>query len=527
MGLRARIAAAVASAVLTPLAFPAVDLGFLGWLSVAPLLIALRRSPPLGAAGLGLLFGCGLAGGVFHWLGLLATMTVATTVVMYVGFGLYYAAFGLLYNRLASLPAVWVLLGAPALWVALEYARASLSFLALPWNLLGHSQYRYLPVIQVADVTGVSGISFLMVMTNQLASQLAERLARRPTSPAQARARHAIWRPNLLIVAVILFLTLVYGLYRQAAPDGSERVRVAVVQANVLARDGMSSREQVGHLRAYDRLTREGARERPDLVVWPSSSLPGPLDSRIVSFVVTRLVRDVGIPLLAGGAGGDKLAPARDGVRPYSNTEFLVAPSGRVEAQYSKIRLTPFNEYVPLRGTIPWPRWLTTMKDSFVAGVEYTLFRVGEARFGAPICWENTFPDLFRRFVRDGANLMVSVTNEGFLGETAGPHQTLAMNVFRAVENRVAVVRAATTGVSAFIDARGRIVRRVADAQGRDVSVAGVIVWDVPLATTRSFYTQHGDVFAMGATGFAAVLLLAALLARRPHVVAGAVEPAT
>ena len=129
-------------------------------------------------------------------------------------------------------------------------------------------------------------------------------------------------------------------------------------------------------------------------------------------------------------------------------------------------------------------------------GDRYTLFQVGKARFGTPICWENEFPDVYRRFVREGANFMVTVTNESAFGANAGPYQTLAMNAFKAVENRVAIARAATTGVSAFIDSRGRIVSRVKDRDGRDLYVAGILLWDVPLADEKSFYTLHGDLFA-------------------------------
>jgi apolipoprotein N-acyltransferase len=156
---------------------------------------------------------------------------------------------------------------------------------------------------------------------------------------------------------------------------------------------------------------------------------------------------------------------------------------------------------------------MTAMKDSFVPGTEYTLFQIPGGVFGTPICWENTFPDLFRRFVRDGAQFMVSVTNEGFFGSTAAPHQTLAMNVFRAVENRVAIARAATTGVSAFISPKGEVLDRIRDGNGKDVFVSGVLVGDLPLAHRKAVYTTYGDVFAHIATGVAVASVLAAGLA--------------
>lgn len=507
------LALPVASALLVTLSFPSFDVGVLAWFALAPLLFALRQGRVPLAAAVGFLFGILQAGGVFYWLGGIASMTPATTLLLYVSFGAYYLLFGALYRLVSTATGSWIILAAPALWVALEYVRANLSFLAFPWNLVGHSQYRYLAVIQIADLTGVFGISFLVVMANQLASQAPDVFATRATSGALPGGR-VNWPAHLLTVVTLVMLTLGYGWWRLAAPQGGERVRVALVQANVLARPNMSLAEQAEHLRAYELLTREASKSGPDLIVWPSSSLPAPFRFRLVSLYVTRLARETGTYLLVGGAGGDKLAPARDGQRPYSNSEFLISPSGVLEGQYNKVRLTPFNEYVPLKA-IPWPRWIITLKDSFVPGTEYRLFQLSRARFGAPICWENTFPDLFRRFVREGARFMVSVTNEGFFGSTSAPHQTLAMNVFRAVENRVAVVRSATTGVSAFIDPTGGIVARVSNADGKDLFVAGFLVRDVPLSTRTTLYTEYGDVFAYAVMGIAALPLLTCLLGPR------------
>lgn len=491
------------SGLLATLSLPSFDLGFLAWVALAPLLFALRQRGFAAGAGFGFLFGWVFGAGSFYWLNTVADMTPFRFCLLVAGFGLYYLLFGLLYTLASRSIGSWIILGGPVLWVALEYARASLSFLALPWNFLSHSQYRYLPLIQIADLTGAYGISFLIVMANQVVSQL----------PDLRGARRWRWRPQLLALALLLLATLLYGWQKLAAPaqDG-RRVRVALVQANVLSRSRMSPKDQILHLAAYDRLTREAAKEKPDLIVWPSSSLPGPISFWIIRLYVNDVAHRAGAPILVGGAGGDKFAPPHDAYLPYSNSELLISPSGRLEAQYNKLHLTPFTEYVPLHGAIRWPRWITSLERSFVPGEGYTLFEVAGARFGAPICWENAFPDLFRRFVREGADFMASVTNEAAFG-LAGPYQALAMNVFRAVENRVTIGRAATTGVSAFIDPRGAIVERVTDGNGRDLSIPGFLVRDVPLAKRRTFYTLHGDVFAQAAAGAAALILALSVLA--------------
>lgn len=489
----------VLSAVLATLSLPSFDLGFLAWIALAPLLFALRQRGLLASAALGWLFGYAFGVGSFFWITTIPDLNPLRFALLMAVFSLYYLAFGFSYALATRAIGSWIILGGPALGVTLEYARCSFSFLAYPWNFLAHSQHQTLPVIQIGDVTGVYGVTFVLLMANQLASQLPDLLA--------ARKWH--WRAQSAALGLALAATLVYGWHKMAAPrQPGAHLRVALVQANITARNGMSVKEQVKHLAAYERLTREAAKEKPELIVWPSSSLPGPINFWMIRRYVANVARDARTTLLVGGAGGDKFAPPREGLLPYSNSEFLISPAGQLEGQYNKIRLTPFNEQVPLQGVIKLPRWLTTLDKSFVPGDAYTLFRVSNARFGAPICWENNFPDVFRRFVLDGANFMVSVTNESVFGPTSGPHQTLAMNVFRAVENRVAIARAATTGVSAFIDPHGRIVSRVTDAAGADMFVSGVLAWDVPLSEQKTLYTRYGDAFAQAVSLAAALMLL-------------------
>lgn len=512
------------SGFLTILSLPSFDLGFLAWFSLAPLLFALRQRGPRGATALGFLFGYVLGGGTFYWLNTIPFVTPFRFHLMVAAFSLYYLVFGLLYNLTSRAMGSWVIVGGPALWVALEYARANLGFIALPWNFLGHSQYRYLPVIQIADLTGLYGISFLVAMANQFLSQLLDLFA----------GRRWPWRAHAFALGLVLATTLLYGWHKLAAPEEGEHLRVALVQANLLARRHMSVKDQMAHLRTYEELTKEAAKQNPQLIVWPSSSLPGPISFWIVRLYINDVAHRAGAYLLVGGAGGDKFGAPRDGYLPYSNSEFLISPSGRLEGQYDKIHLTPFSEYIPLYGKVRWPRAITSLERSFVPGETYTLFQVSQARFGAPICWESMFPDLFRRFVLDGAQFMVNVTNEGAFGATSAPHQTLAMNVFRAVENRVTIVRAATTGVSAFIDPKGEIVARITDGNGKDLFVSGVLVWDVSLSNKRTLYTLYGDVFANASiAAFLLIVLMSGVVRRygggrtrpRPDRVHGPEEP--
>jgi len=477
---------AALSGVLATVALPAYCQHWLAWIALVPLLYALRRASLPGAAVLGFVFGAALGGASFFWVLGIPDLKARHFALMVVVFSVYYVGFGVLYALAHRRLSAWLVLIAPALWVACEYARGNFFFLAYPWNFLAHSQHDNLALIQIADITGAYGVSFVLVAVNELASELVD------------RQRVAHWRLPAAATAALVGATLIYGWHSLATDlPAAGTLRVAIVQANVTAKNGMSVNEQMRHLAAYEQLTRIAVAQKPQLIVWPSSSLPGPLSYWMIGLMVSDIAGRAGAPLLVGGAGGDKFAPARDGERPFSNSEFLVSTAGIMEARYDKVRLTPFNEEVPLQGTVRWPSWLTGVQKGFVRGDAYTVFHVGDARFGSPICWENAFPDVFRRFVAAGANFMVSVTNEAVFGASSGPYQTIAMNVFRAVENRVTVARAATTGVSAFIDSRGRVLERVIDASGNDLYVRGLLVRDVPLGQATTFYTRYGDAFAM------------------------------
>jgi apolipoprotein N-acyltransferase len=386
----------------------------------------------------------------------------------------------------------------------------------MPWNLLGHSQYRYFPVIQIADITGVYGISFLIFMVNQWVSEIPDLFRIRKEDPSKrtiGNLHRMKWVIHSLMIALALGFTFFYGWHRLSEADSTRYLRVALIQANLLARNYMPVKEQVVHLNMYRQLTVKALQERPDLIVWPASSLPAPISSRLVRFVTARLARETGSYLLVGGSGHEKDKERQEGDLPYSNSEFLISPYGHLERQYNKIRLLAFNEYLPLQGIFRWPKWVTTIQGSFIPGNEYTLFQVSGATFGAPICWENMFPDFFRRFVKDGADFMVSVTNEGFFGPPSAPYyQSLAINVFRAVENRVAIVRSATTGVSCVIHTNGKIIERIRDGNGKDLGVSGFLLRDIPLSNKKTFYTLYGDIFAYITIGLAILVILVSLI---------------
>ncbi len=172
--------------------------------------------------------------------------------------------------------------------------------------------------------------------------------------------------------------------------------------------------------------------------------------------------------------------------------------NGRIAGSYRKIKLLPFREYVPLEGYFPWPNWFVPKGGNYIPGSEYSLFFLGEHRFGVVICWENVYSGLFREFVQGGAQFMFNLTNEAALESPTASRQLLSMSVFRAVENKIALLRCANTGISAMIEPTGHIRSKVVDSAGVDTFVSGVLTDYVPVSSgKRTFYTRYGNVFGI------------------------------
>jgi apolipoprotein N-acyltransferase len=289
---------------------------------------------------------------------------------------------------------------------------------------------------------------------------------------------------------------------------------VALVQGNIdqgVTADPTSARDR---LRIYGELSRRAA-PGVRLVVWPEGAVPvyrGEEPAVLAS--LTTLAATVDRPLLVGTADAE---PARaPGERPrspleasasppearYLNTALLVSGAG-VSARYDKMHLVPFGEYVPLKRLLLFVDAVAAELRDMSPGRTTTVFPLAGAPFGTVICYEVIFPSLFRRFVAEGATFMLNLTNDAWVGDSSGPLQHLAMVPLRAVENRVAVGRAANTGVSALVAPSGAIVEAL--PLGR----RGSLHVEVPLTAGGTFYTRHGDWFAHAMSAVSAAALAA------------------
>ena len=492
------------SAALLVSVFPALSLHSLAWVALGPVLIVIRTGSRSMAAVSSLLAGYLFFAVHLKWGLELEDFNRYNYAVGLLGFSWYFGVFGFAAHYCQRKAPRWNVLIFPCLWAVLEYVRSHIGFLSITWGILGYSQYSVLPVARISRITGVYGVSFLIVAVNAV---LAEGVLSVLPLGNRARDREAAIRPapdrkiHGIVFASLFVLFSVFSLLSSdRAGNRNPSLNVALVQGNIYMEDS-TNRDKSDHVfEVYQRLTRAVFPSRPDLIIWPSSSIPGtiPYESDWV-VKLGNLARESTAYLLIGSSGFDKFNPEQRKVRRLANSAFLFSPEGKIIGKYDKIRLLPFDEYVPLRGIIRWPSWVVSpdMLDHY-PGKELTVFRTDKSRFGVLICWENMFPDMFRELSAKGVDFMVEMTNEGWTHSLIGHQQMLPMYIFRAIENHVSIARTASTGMSGIISPDGEILGRVQGPDGKDVDVQGWFAGQIPLSSQRTFYTRYGDCFVFG-----------------------------
>jgi apolipoprotein N-acyltransferase len=416
-----------------------------------------------------------------------------------------------------------------------------LSFLALPWAFLAHSQYQYPVVIQVASLSGTYGISFLIVMVNAALvaiiypflfkfsdNQISPNLplpkggvissrGRATTTPPLTKGEKGVFgidrgrKALVATTALLIVLVFTYGQLTLAKPIVGKMVKVSLVQGNIEQEKKWDSKYAQEIMKTYADLTQETAKDQPALIVWPETATPWSItqDARLQA-EVRNIAKRAGAYLLLGSSQHQKFASKEKKGFKYFNSAFLIPSEANTtrNQRYDKIRLFPFGEYLPYRDIIPWSLIKAAALDNYTPGKEFTVFEHPDFRFGAVICWENIFPDLVRQIVKRGAQCIFNLTNEAHFGKTAAPYQLVSMCVFRAVENRIFVARCANTGISCIIDPYGRIVDRVKDERGQDIFIRGKLSgWVIPL-DSKTIYTQYGDLLVWVAIFGSLVMLV-------------------
>lgn len=514
---RMDIGLACVSATLLVLSFPKCDFSVLAWISVTPLLVALEGKRLRAAFLLSSITGLLFFPGIFYWIWSVDVFSLFDFLLLAVYLSQYVSLWGVGLTWVRKRTDYSLALIAPSLWVTLEYVRAHFFFLGAPWMLLGHSQHGHPFLIQGTAWTGVYGLSFLIVLVNAAIAEVVHYCRLRASLPPgmqEIRGLRPLFPlPSVATASAFVIATVLYGTFVLSRASGGEHVTVAVVQGNIPQEQKWQSASRQAILDRYASLTKQAAQQTPTLIVWPETAVPGDVQrASALRQQVGQIAIDAHAHLLVGS--GEKARVNTQASSPqYYNSLVFFSPEGRIEGYYRKIALLPFAEYIPLRSVVVrWPTVIAATMGDFLPGDRYTLFTVGQVAFGGVICWETIFPDLFRKFVQHGARFMVNATNEAWFGETAAPYQFLAMSVFRAAENRIALVRATNTGISALIDPFGRVMKRLQDSTQKELFIEGVLVGDIVLSQEKTFYTQYGDLFTFCQVAACASLLLLAWL---------------
>ncbi|MDA8244999.1 MAG: apolipoprotein N-acyltransferase [Elusimicrobia bacterium] len=488
-----------ATSLLLVLSYPKFDQGWLAWGALAPLAYYLLKSQTFKSAALG-----GLACGFLSYLGILywiyPTMRAGGVGPLASALGLALlallmsleflavSAYGYWLKR-AGLKA-WPYLFAAG-WFVLEYGKVLLSSKAVwfPWFMLGYTQWDYKPLIQIASVTGVYGLSAALCFTGSLAGALLARDLR----PAARALR-------FLPAAAVFGLLFVYG--RSALNAAKElrpvrEVKAVLLQPSVDQYAKWDPSEE-GNIEARISGLLAGAKGA-ELAVWPENALPCWIDDPACAAWLKKAAS-------GSGAGASLVGSVSKGEGKHVSA-YLLDSSGAITASYDKRQLVPFGEYVPLRDFLGGFVKPVAELGEFEPGArEQGLMGLSGLHIGAAICYESIFPYLFADDARAGADLFVNITNDGWYLDTAAPYQHFIVNIFRAVENRRSVARAANNGISGVIDPWGRVLAKT----GLDERAALAAV--VPVYDIKAFFPEHGGRLALGAALAVSAFLLALLL---------------
>lgn len=489
----------IVSGLLLAWSFPSAGWGGLAWLALVPLLASLHHAQNRSQAmGFGLITGIVFFCFSIHWLtnvsfvGWLIVVLMESVFIMVFA---WLAYIGIKSSNHAFFKVLWIALA----WTITEFLRSEMPVFGFGWNLLAYSQSSYVPVIQVANIVGAYGLGFLIVSVN--ASIFYAWFGRKDRGEALG-----------LLAMVVLIVAGIwgYGKTMLARPfEPKEYLRVSVLQGNIpqSVKWELMAKEKI--LAIYEKLTQLAALEQTDLVIWPEAAFPGYFNRDLQAERISRLAQGIETPLLIGGLEWES-------EKESYNSAYFLNKDGTPGQRYDKLRLVPFGEYIPMEYFFGW---LTPIANAlgisdFNAGTEEVVFRWAREDwpFGVLICFEDVFTDLARHLADRDARFLVVITNDAWFGKTGAPFQHLQASIFRAAENGVAVVRAANTGVSAFISHQGRVLATVKDPRGDEIFVMGQKTLDLPLVAERTLFRRGGFLFPYFAI---ACFLIMGVLRRR------------
>ncbi len=475
------------------LAFPPFHLGFLAYIGLIPFFVLLEKKDFKETLRWGYLTGFFVNLGTLYWIGWV-TVPGAVAAILYLP--VYFVLYALVHNFVRDyLPERYFYYSVPFLWVGLEFIR-SLGVLGFPWNSLAYTQTYYLSLIQYAEYTSLFGVSFWVVWLNVIILLLFKN--------AGNYRKVAFY---FVILVVLFIVPFIYGkLYVPHDEDGrEEKIRVGLVQGNIDPMEKWDSSFRVTNLKIYQSMTYGLASDSLDLIIWPETATPVYLrDSEVYLQAIHRLVDSLNVPLITGTPDYQFNS---DGSYKTYNAVFSFVPGKKNFDVYRKLHLVPFGERVPFTETFPFIADLLEKLEmgegNFSPGDSIVSFKIPLLKkkdtgiaderkyFLAPvvICFESLFSDLVRKFVMNGADMLIIITNDAWFGRSQAPYHHAQAAVFRAIENRISIARCANTGVSSFIDAYGHVT------QETPIWVRTTIVGEVALRQKTTFFNKHGHLF--------------------------------
>ena len=495
---------AIISGALIVLAFPVFDMYLLAWVAFIPLLLSIWKKTPGEAFQTGFVFGLVYFFGTLYWIyhsinfygGFSFTASLAIVLLLCCYMSIYPAVFAYFFSSFIKKTHLPALLIGPVLWVVLEFIR-SYAFTGFPWSSIGYSQYKFLPIIQISDITGVYGISFLVLAFNSAIVDiflLNSRIRQTPLFPLSYTVL------GFIMFFIIIVSSFGYGLWRLGQSRPGHIIKVSVVQGNIEQDKKWDPAFQKYVMDAYTGLSLEAARSSPDLIIWPETAVPFIFgNDKENTKKLAEFQRTLNTYLLFGSVLEKKTSSEQPSL---TNSVILLDKQGKITYQYDKIHMVPFGEYVPLRRVLFFVEKLVAGIGDYVPGNQYVKSETEFGSFASLVCYEVIFPGLVRKFYSKNGDFIVTVTNDAWFGKTAGPSQHFSMAVFRAIENRKPVVRSANSGISGFIDSNGRIVAKTELFQRQFLTA------DVKSDNTLTFYSRYGDLFTYFCMVMAAILFI-------------------
>ena len=478
----ARVLLAIGSGAALGLAFPNYNFYLLGWVALGLLVLASAGAPLKEAPLYGFLHGQVFYPVCLPWVDTVMRQYgnidpwIAAAFVGFIGLvgGLICTMFSTgvaLASRRSKLLACAI---APFLWTALEYFRTNIPIIGSSWDLSGYPAAHSLALLQITSVTGIYGLCFLIAAYGSLVAYAVLERSRRG------------W---MIAAGVTLLLVVVAADGTYLIPAATPHYVAHLVQTNFPQSESYPAdwlTVHAGELDQLEKISVDAAKQEPGIIIWPEVPAPFSLQEPLFAARASQIARDANNYFLVGvldgkRAGGKFLA---------FNTAVLLDPTGQRIYSYDKIHLLPFGEYVPLRGWLTFAKRLTADISDFTPGSSYSIAEMPQGKFGAFICYEAIFPSEVRRFTASGAQLLITISNDGWFGRSSAPEQHMFMARVRAVENRRWLLRDTNNGYTESIDPYGRTAAQLA------IDMRGQLTAPYDFRSDLTPYARFGDWFS-------------------------------